>query len=89
MNFFSKSQKLNILFVTTEQAPFAKVGGLGEVMFSLPRALNELGHDARVMLPKYGTIDPHLHNLKLEYEGLGVPTSPDNGGKRLICKTAK
>lgn len=85
MNFFSKSQKLNILFVTTEQAPFAKVGGLGEVMFSLPRALNELGHDARVMIPRYGTIKLSEFDLKMEYEGLAVPTAPEQNGQKLAC----
>ena len=89
MIFPQKKSRLKILFVSTEETTFAKVGGLGEVMFSLPRALNELGHDARVMLPRYGTIDPYLHNLKLEYEGLQVPTAPENGGKRLVCNVLR
>src|SRR3989344_4642109 len=89
MIFPQKKSRLKILFVSTEETTFAKVGGLGEVMVSLPRALNELGHDARVMLPRYGTIDPYLHNLKLEYEGLQVPTAPENGGKRLVCNVLR
>ncbi|MCL2847373.1 MAG: glycogen synthase GlgA [Firmicutes bacterium] len=44
---------LKILFVAPECAPFATSGGLGEVIGSLPQALNANGSDARVILPLY------------------------------------
>ena len=44
---------MKILFVTSEVAPFAKAGGLGDVSASLPRHLSALGHDVRVFLPMY------------------------------------
>jgi len=69
IKFLGKKPPLRILFVTSEEAPFAKVGGLGEIMFSLPRALNKLGHDARVMIPRYGTIERSLPPFNMEYEG--------------------
>jgi starch synthase len=47
---------LSILFVASECAPFAKAGGLGDVVGALPLALRALGHDVRVVLPRYGTI---------------------------------
>jgi len=47
---------VNILFISTEADPFAKSGGLGDVIGSLPRELNKLGADARVMLPLYKSI---------------------------------
>jgi len=50
------SQSFNILFVAAEASPFAKVGGLGDVIGSLPKELCRAGHDARVVLPFYGTI---------------------------------
>jgi starch synthase len=57
--------KLKILFVASEVGPFVKSGGLGDVAGSLPKALGALGVDVRVVLPKYGTIDPRrLANLK-------------------------
>ena len=57
MNIFSSKPQLKVLFVASEAAPFAKAGGLGEVMFSLPRAMRKLGHDARVMVPRYAGVD--------------------------------
>jgi len=41
MKFFSKP--LKVLFVASEAGPFMKVGGLGEVMHSLPKALRAQG----------------------------------------------
>ncbi|HKE14623.1 MAG TPA: glycogen synthase [Kofleriaceae bacterium] len=48
---------MNILCLTSEAAPFAKIGGLADVMAALPRHLHRAGHDVRVFLPFYGTID--------------------------------
>ena len=82
MNLFKRKKPLKILFVASEAAPFAKAGGLGEVMYSLPRALNRLGHDARVMIPKYLGIDTQKFPMETVLEGLYVP----NGDKDpLIC----
>ncbi|HWT75293.1 MAG TPA: glycogen synthase GlgA [Mobilitalea sp.] len=47
---------LKILMVASEAAPFAKTGGLADVVGSLPSALLKQGADVRVILPKYGTI---------------------------------
>lgn len=73
---------MNILFVASEAAPFVKVGGLGDVMFSLPRALNELGHDARVMIPRYASIHSDKFPMDLVLEGLVVPSG---NGEDLVC----
>ena len=45
-----------VLFVTSEMAPLAKSGGLGDVAGALPRSLRELGVDARVIMPLYKKI---------------------------------
>ena len=48
---------MNVLFVSSEVAPFAKSGGLGDISASLPRHLKALGHDVRVFLPLYRRIE--------------------------------
>ena len=63
--FSADKNSLKILFVASEAAPFAKAGGLGEVMRSLPEALRRIGHDARVFTPKYATIDTAEYPLKI------------------------
>lgn len=47
---------LRICFVTSELAPFAKAGGLGDVSAALPRYLHGAGHDVRVFVPYYARI---------------------------------
>jgi len=47
---------MKILMVSPEAAPYAKVGGLGDVVGALPKALANQGHDVRVLLPLYGSI---------------------------------
>ncbi len=48
---------LKVLFVSPEAAPFAKTGGLGDVVGALPKALRRRGIDVRVVMPLYAGID--------------------------------
>ncbi|HXN07232.1 MAG TPA: glycogen synthase GlgA [Nitrospiria bacterium] len=55
---------MRILYMTSEAFPFAKTGGLGDVSGSLPAALGHLGHDVKIVMPKYGTIAKALWGLE-------------------------
>jgi len=51
---------LKVLFAASECAPIAKVGGLADVVGSLPKALRKLGVDVRIVIPKYSFIKEKL-----------------------------
>jgi len=55
---------MNVLFVASECVPFVKTGGLADVIGALPKELNSLEIDARVILPKYKAI-PNTLKLKM------------------------
>ena len=57
---------MKILFVAAEAAPFVKVGGLGDVIGSLPKALQDENVEARVVLPLYSSIDRYKYDLKYQ-----------------------
>lgn len=57
------SKPLNILFITSEAEPFAKTGGLADVSGALPQTIKELGHEIRIMMPRYGNISERKFKL--------------------------
>ena len=46
----------SVAFIGSECYPFVKTGGLGDVMYALPRALSKLNCDVKVILPRYRCI---------------------------------
>lgn len=55
---------MKVLFVSAEVDPFAKVGGLADVVGSLPAALRREGVDARVIMPSYDFISHEKFGIR-------------------------
>ena len=58
----------SVAFIGSEGHPFVKTGGLGDVMYALPRELARLNCDVRVILPRYACI-PQQYQDKMIYRG--------------------
>src|SRR3990167_8531551 len=76
---------LKVLFVGAEASPYAKVGGLGEVLRALPKAMRELGCDARVFVPKYVGMDADGLSLEAEVKNLRVAPKEEDPHGLLVC----
>src|SRR5438874_5051126 len=63
---------LRILILAAEIVPFAKVGGLADVTGALPKALQALGHDVRLAMPRYRQVDPERFHLSNVIDALSV-----------------
>ncbi len=63
---------MNVLFASSEVWPLVKTGGLGDVAYSLPKALQALGQDVKIILPAYREVLESCDGLKI----LGWMDSP-------------
>ena len=78
---------MNIVFAASECVPFAKTGGLADVVGALPQALAQLGHSVSVYLPKYK--QTRLPDAKVLLPSVTIPFDDQyrfcsvlDGGKR-------
>src|SRR5919106_5256319 len=70
----SPHKPLKIVLISPEAVPFAKTGGLADVAGALPLELARLGHDVRLVIPRYGLIDGARYEFA-ERMRLSVPTA--------------
>jgi len=63
---------MRILFVASEALPYAKTGGLADVIEALPKALVKLGHEVAVFLPRYRGIK----TLRVIMPSMTIPQGP-------------
>lgn len=67
---------MKVLVLAAEAAPFAKVGGLADVAGALPKALHNVGVDARLLIPRYGHISNKDYDLQRVGPSITVPVGP-------------
>ncbi len=63
---------MNIVFLASECVPYAKTGGLADVVGALPQALQRLGHEVIVVMPKYADINTARYPLRPFLAPMGV-----------------
>ena len=61
---------IKVLMVASEAAPFAKTGGLADVVGSLPAALQALDCEVAVLIPRYRAVD--VSSARRIYDSLPV-----------------
>jgi starch synthase len=74
---------VKILIVSSEVVPFAKTGGLADVTGALPIELARMGHDVRIAMPKYASIDDDSFNLLPILDTLDVWLGPQRYGAQV------
>jgi len=67
---------VKVLFVASEAYPLIKTGGLGDVAGSLPPALQDLGHDVRLLLPAYRDVLERVRGRIQTRARLGLQDGP-------------
>ncbi|MEM8862575.1 MAG: glycogen synthase [Chloroflexota bacterium] len=63
---------MKILFISAEVYPFAKRGGLADVVGSLPKALEQMGHEVRIVMPAYGMIEKGYEDGTLDIRPMSM-----------------
>jgi len=65
-------KQLNIAFISSECVPFAKTGGLADVVGALPATLKKMGHSPVVILPAYADLNTDNRFVQQTFQSLGV-----------------
>ena len=75
---------LRILIMAAEIVPFAKVGGLADVVGALPKELRGLGHDVRLVMPRYGQVNPERFQLSTALDAVTISMSQHREQARIL-----
>ena len=68
---------MRVAFVSPEMVPYAKTGGLADVVGTLPKEIHALGQEVLCFLPKYKKIDASRWPLKEVVDRLQVPVGSE------------
>jgi starch synthase len=79
---------MRILFATMEIDPFLKLSAAADFLRSLPQGLQELGHEIRILMPKFGVINERRNRLHevVRLSGINIRVGDDE--KPLTIKVA-
>jgi len=75
---------MNIVFVASECTPWAKTGGLADVVGALPRALAKLGHKVSVFLPYYRQVAKLAPEAPVVVPSVTIPFASYNRFVRIL-----
>jgi starch synthase len=83
------ARSTRILFVAGEVAPFTEITEISGLTRTLPEALQDVGdYDARLMMPRYGTISERKHNLHEVIRLSGTPVPMGDEEDEVTVKVA-
>ncbi|MBP8273514.1 MAG: glycogen synthase GlgA [Acidobacteria bacterium] len=74
--YAGRTPRLHVLMVSSEVAPWAKTGGLADVLGGLPASLVRHGHAVTVVLPRYRGINPGTADVRAGEVILGTVRYP-------------
>ena len=80
---------MRIVFAASEMVPFAKTGGLADVIGSLAAEIRLLGHEVAVFLPRYKVIDIQNWRLKSVVDRLEIPLGTEKEPGRILTSTLR
>jgi starch synthase len=75
---------MNIVFAASECTPWAKTGGLADVVSGLPKALTKLGHKITIFIPYYRQVAKVVPNPKVAVPSVTIPFSYYNRFARIL-----
>src|SRR5579864_4719334 len=75
---------MHIVFAASECAPWAKTGGLADVISALPRALSRLGHKVTVFIPYYRQVAKVAPNAAVILPSVTIPFPSYNRFVRIL-----